>query len=401
MKIKSVRTTRHSCPFETKIFPYWDGIRIITKKDVMYTRITTDEGIAGYGEGNCMRMEEQYPLTKDIVGPAIVGEDPLDIEGIWKKVAKLLPDENRLNLAMSSIDIALHDILGKAAGKSVCELLGGKKRDKVRVYSSAGMYQSPQEYANEAAHFKSFGFKGYKYRPGMGPEKDIETIRLMREAVGDDFEIMIDAHTWARRQIGYTPAAVEAIAKVAEELDVYFLEMMYSSEDPYLYKRLKSVVPDLPLAGGEHLSTLAEFEEFLKVLDIIQTDPSLCGGFTFVKKVAEMAKAEGKQFIGHLWGTRLASLALAHLSATFTEKVVPWGEHPLFTTDKIRSMYPFPLAEEIFTKPLNVADSYIAIPKEPGLGKEIDEKALEKYSYIPGRWSTVYPPRSSVKSLSA
>jgi D-galactarolactone cycloisomerase len=174
------------------------------------------------------------------------------------------------------------------------------------------------------------------------------------------------------------------------------LEEPFSRGDIFLYNHLRGSVPNLPFAGGEGEKSLFGYEKLIKTksLDIIQTDPTMIGGFTMSKKVAEMTKEHGKLFVGHMWGTRLGSITLAHVSATLSEEEAPWQEHPLFTTDDIQSMYPFPLANEILREPLDIKSGYLKMPKGPGLGVDIDEKALEKYQFVPGRWTFYVPPAS-------
>ena len=97
-----------------------------------------------------------------------------------------------------AVEIALYDLAGKARGIPVSEMLGGRVRDRIRLYGSAGMYMSPEAYAAEASAIAELGFRAYKMRPAVGPEQDLETVRLMRQAVGPDFDLMVDAHTWWR-----------------------------------------------------------------------------------------------------------------------------------------------------------------------------------------------------------
>src|SRR5208282_2196106 len=113
-----------------------------------------------------------------------------------------------------AVEIALFDLVGKSKGVPVSELLGGRVRDRIRLYGSAGMYMSPEKYAEEAAAIANLGFRGYKFRPALGPERDLEAVRLMRQAVGPNVELMVDAHTWWRMgDRSYDFATIERLAR--------------------------------------------------------------------------------------------------------------------------------------------------------------------------------------------
>jgi L-alanine-DL-glutamate epimerase-like enolase superfamily enzyme len=393
MKVVKVEGNAYSSTFEPQFYPFWAGTRIHTKRDAVIYKVSTDEGYVGYGEGSLGGLK----YLKDI-NETIVGEDPSNIEGIWKKVGLIIKDEATLYPAMAGIDVALYDIVGKATGKSVCELLGGRKRDKVRVYSSAGLYQPPEGYAREARSFAELGFKGYKFRPGIGPKGDLEAVKAIRDAVGDDFKIMVDAHTWWGALGGggfsYSPATVRLLAKEFVKLNVYFLEEAFSPNDLVLFRDLKKTVPELKLSAGEREHSLSGFKKLMEEsdVDIVQPDVGHLG-YAMCKKVVEMARKNRKMIVNHVWGTRLASIQNAQLSATLTEEESPWCEYAIFTTDKVKSMYPFPLAEDVLKKPLIVNNSMLKIPEAPGLGVEVNEEALKKYPYVPGPYTYhVYNP---------
>lgn len=381
----------HSYPFEPRILPYWHGTRIIYKRDVLIVKISTDEGLVGFAEG-APYPYDQYLLLKNSLAPVVLGESPFDTRGVWQTAAKVIPEPEALNLAMAPVDMALHDIIGKATGKTVSDLLGGRKRSTIRLYASAGMYQSPQGYAEEALRFVEHGFRAYKYRPGIGVQRDIETVRAVRDAVGDDVEIMVDAAVWSgRKNYHYSPSSVRQIAKEYERASVYFLEEPFSQEDQILFKDLKVATPALPLAAGESETTISGFERLLHVVDILQPDPAICGGFTLCKKVAEIAKSHNRRLVAHCWGTRLLTMAEAQLWTSLSEDAAPWMEYPVYATDRIKSMYPNKLAEEILSEPLDIDKGELRVSEKPGVGAEVNEAVLTRYPFIPGRWSLDIP----------
>ena len=149
-------------------------------------------------------------------------------------------------------EIALYDLAGKARGVPVSELIGGRVRDHIRLYGSAGMYMPPEAYAAEAAAVAKLGFRAYKMRPALGPEGDLETVRLMRQAVGPDFELMVDAHTWWRMgDRSYGLETIEQLARQMAEYDIAWLEEPMPPDDHAAYLQLKEK-DIVPLASGEH-----------------------------------------------------------------------------------------------------------------------------------------------------
>src|SRR5205814_2671385 len=138
------------------------------------------------------------------------------------------------------VEIALYGLIGKDRGLPVSELLGGRVRDRIRLYGSAGMYMPPEAYAKEAAAVAELGFKAYKMRPALGPEQDMKAVRLMREAVGPDFDLMVDAHTWWRMgDSSYSPAAIEQLAHYMADYDICWLEEPLPPDDHAGYLALK------------------------------------------------------------------------------------------------------------------------------------------------------------------
>jgi len=157
-------------------------------------------------------------------------------------------------------EVAVIDLASKYEGVPISELMGGRKRDRIKLYGSAGMYMSPEKYAEEAAAIREMGFPGYKMRPALGPEEDLQTVELMRNACGEDMALMIDAHTWWRMgDKSYTP---ETIAGLSESMSVYrpyWLEEPLPPEDHKAYKELRDR-GYVAVASGEHEQDLAGFE---------------------------------------------------------------------------------------------------------------------------------------------
>ena len=160
--------------------------------------------------------------------------------------------DSEVSKIYGAVELALYDLAGKARDLSVSELIGGRVRDRIRLYGSAGMYMSPEGYAAEARRVQDFGLGAYKMRPGRGPDEDLEAVRLMREAVGPDFDLMVDAHTWWRMgDRSYSKETVERLARAMAEYRIAWLEEPLPPDDHEAYARLKRLGL-VPLASGEH-----------------------------------------------------------------------------------------------------------------------------------------------------
>src|SRR5207237_8305422 len=150
----------------------------------------------GYGPGP--GSEKAARAIERKIGPFLEGRVLADPDALRVQFAQTFPGDAELAKLYGALEVALFDLIGKQRGVPVSERLGGRVRDRIRLYGSAGMYMSPEAYVREAQAIAELGFRAYKMRPGRGPEKDLETVRLMRAAVGDDIDLMVDAHTWWR-----------------------------------------------------------------------------------------------------------------------------------------------------------------------------------------------------------
>jgi L-alanine-DL-glutamate epimerase-like enolase superfamily enzyme len=250
------------------------------------------------------------------------------------------------------------------------------------------MYQPPEGYAHEALQAKSNGFHAYKFRPALGPQEDVRLVEVLREAVGDNFELFADVAAWHSRlgPLAYSFATVRHIAQQYDDLGVYLMEEPFPAQDPHLYRDLRSCV-DLPIAGGESLATLEECERWLwaEAVDILQSSPDHLGGITGCRRLLEVLKDEQVPLVPHNWATTLNALAIAHLLATVPEEAAPWMEFPMYTNDRWEGMYPFPLGEGILELSLSFDEGKMVLPSGPGLGVHLDHGLFEKNPYIPGR----------------
>jgi L-alanine-DL-glutamate epimerase-like enolase superfamily enzyme len=388
MKITGVRSYLLSYPFPEPIrLPFWGGERTLMKRDAMVIRVETDAGLVGYAPGP--GSEAAHGAIERIIAPFLVDRILADPDALRVLFANGPGADPELLKIYCSVEIALYDLTGKALGLPVSELLGGRVRDRIRLYGSAGMYMTPEAYAAEAAAIGALGFKAYKMRPAQGPEQDLETVRLMRQAVGPDFDLMVDAHTWWRMgDRSYDLETVERLASGMAGYNIAWLEEPLPPDDhaAYLALKEKDVVP---LASGEHEPNEERYLDLIltQAVDYVQMDVCCQGGYNLGRRIfAEIAR-QGLRFAFHSWGTALEVIAAAHLGICWPDTVVEWLEYPCYSTPNRAGMYPFPLAAEILAQPLELNAGDLIVPRAPGLGVTVDESVFERYPWIPGPWS--------------
>jgi len=388
MKIRSVRSHLLSYPFPEPIrLSYYGGERRIVKRDAMLIRVESDTGLVGYapGEGS----ERCRDVIQSTIAPFLEGRLLADPDALRVHFTEGPGKDPRAERVYCAVEMALYDLVGKEKGLPVSELIGGRVRDHIRLYGSAGMYMSPEQYAREAKAVADLGFRAYKMRSGIGPEKDIETVRLMREAVGPDFDLMVDAHTWWRMgDRNYVKSMIDQLVRKFAEHNIAWLEEPLPPEDHDDYRRLKDLEL-VPIASGEHEPDEAHYMELISTgaVDYVQMDIVCQGGYPMARRLFSEIARSGLKFAFHSWGTALEVVAAAHLGICWPEMIVEWLEYPCYSTPTRAGMYPFPLAAEIVKTPLEIDNGDLIVPKGPGWGVEVDEGVIERYPWIPGPWS--------------
>ncbi len=389
MKIDRVDSFLLSYPMPAPVvLPYYGGVRTIVKRDAMLIRVRAENGLVGYGPGP--GSEELHRRIQKAIAPFLSGRllaDPDALRVQFEMTAGGRDPE--MFKAYCCVEVALYDLLGKAYGAPVSELVGGRVRGSILLYASAGMYQPPEGYAAEAAGLKELGYRAYKMRPALGPDDDIKTIRLMREAVGEGMDLMVDAHSWWRMgDRSYSAETVASLAAAMSEYVVTWLEEPLPPHDHAAYAALRAA-QETPLAAGEHEPGEPGFEDLIagECVDFVQADVVCQGGYPAGRRIITAAGRTGLRFAFHCWGTDLEALAAAHLGVCFPENVAEWLEYPVYTTPQLATMYPFPLAQDILKEPLQIVDGKLIVPETPGLGIDIDESVIDRYPWIPGPWS--------------
>jgi len=366
---------------------YYGGERTILKRDAMLIRVDADNGLVGYGPGQ--GSEVACETIKNVVAPFLEGHKLADPDALRVQFFQGPGQALEVRKVYSMVEVAIYDLLGKALGVPVSELVGSRVRDRIRLYGSAGMYQPPEGYAAEAAAIAGLGFRAYKMRPALGPDEDLRTVRLMREAVGPDVDLMVDAHTWWRMgDRSYDFATVERLAGEMGAYDIAWLEEPMPPDDHEAYKRMRDKEM-VPIASGEHEPNEDRYLDLIltRSVDYVQMDVVCQGGYSTGRRIFADIAREGLRFAFHSWGTDLEVMAAAHLGICWPESVVEWLEYPVYTSAKVKSMYEWPLATQILADPLQIEGGDLVVPAGPGLGVEIDESVVERYPWIPGPWS--------------
>jgi len=383
MKISNVQAFLMSCRLpESLRLPFWGGERTILKRDAMLVKVTADNGLVGWAPGPA--HERAASEIEETIAPFLEGKDPLK----WRDLR--FTGNPETVKTFHAVEIAVLDLAARYEGAPLHALLGGALRDRIKLYGSAGMYMPPEGYAEEAAAIQAQGFPAYKMRPALGPDDDLRTLALMRQATGAEFGLIIDAHTWWRMgDKSYTPEMIASLARAMAAHSPTWLEEPLPPEDHAAYRGLRAAGTGVPIASGEHEQTLEGFLDLADTgcVDYLQMDVLCQGGFQFAQRIFERVAERELRFAFHSWGTMLEVLAAAHVGVCWPESVVEWLECPVYSAPGRAGMYPFDLSDAILKDPLPVEHGHLVLPDGPGLGMDVDETVIDRYRFEPGPWS--------------
>ena len=344
-------------------------------EDCVHTLVTvhTDEGVTGLG--SVFTNDALVAASLAVLEPLYRGENALEPERVSEKLHQnmfWLGRGGAITHAISGIDIALWDILGKVTGQPVGRLLGGRYKERVQPYASLLM-DEPERLRDHLLAVKAQGFRAFKI--GWGPfgrrnaATDEAIVRAAREAVGAESRLMVDAGgSDAHWSNGYR-WALNTSQMLADYGVAWFEEALVPDalED---FVRLREHSP-VPIAGGEVLTRRQSFQPFLeaRAFDIIQPDVTKVGGISEERRIAWMARDHGVRFIPHGWNTAVGLAADLHLASAFPE------------TDLVEYLTGSPFIDEITQGGWSLdGDGMLAIPSAPGLGLTLDEDAVRKYT---------------------
>ncbi|PLC49571.1 rhamnonate dehydratase [Pollutimonas subterranea] len=341
--------------------------------------IETADGVVGWGE--CYGPAHVAKAFIDTqYGPRILGRDAFDVEVIWEDLYNRIKDYGSKGMAIaaiSGIDIALWDIIGKVCGKPVHKLIGGAYREQVNAYAT-GLYfidmdRLIEEAVDEAQGYVEDGFTAVKMKIGLGsPKLDIARVEAVRKAIGDDVRLMVDAnHCFT------VPAAIR-LGRQLEQLDVEWFEEPISPEDLDGYVEVTRAL-DMAVAGGENEYTRWGFRDIVtrKAMDIIQPDVCAAGGISECRKIAALATAHGVECVPHAWGSVIGVAATLHFLAALPDQPPSFRPTPpLFEFEQCEN----PFRDHLALEPITQSKGVVVIPTGAGLGIEIDRAVLKKYS---------------------
>ena len=323
----------------------------------LFVKVETDEGISGIGEASGWPRVIQTAITD--LTTILIGEDPCRIERLWQKMLLGMMGHGMTGVvgagAMTGIEIACWDILGKKLGVPVCDLLGGRVRDSVRVYGHAGTAEGAQ----------ALVAKGYTALKCGGPQNPVPAVRTVRRAVGDDIDVCVDVHgpPW------FTVPDAIRVGQELEEYDILFYEDPVAPENEDAMERVAAAV-NVPVSAGERNATIYGFRNLIErdIVDVIHPDTGRAGGLMQMKKIAAQAEAHYIQVAPHDGSNGpVAEAAAVHLCAAIPNFLI---------LEHLASDVPqrYAVATE-----LKVVNSHIAVPTAPGLGIELNEEACRAY----------------------
>jgi len=335
--------------------------------------IFTDDGHVGIGNAALAPQ-----ITKQVIDlylkPILIGADPWDIESLWQNMYRHTMAFGRKGIGMtaiSAVDIALWDILGKSAKQPVYRLLGGKTKPRIPVYASR-LYSIPlNELEAEAKRYKKEGYKAMKLRFGWGPtdgaegmQRNVDLVRTVREAVGDGVDVMADAY------MGWTLDYAKRMLPLLEPFHLRWLEEAVIPDDIHGYAELKAY-GRVPIAGGEHEFTLYGFRELLeaRAVDYIQFDTNRVGGISQARKISALAEAHSIPVIPHAGQMHNYHVVMASLNSPMAEYF------PIVDVEVGNELFWY-----IFEGEPKAKDGFIDLREDlPGLGLTINEKALKEF----------------------
>jgi D-galactarolactone cycloisomerase len=280
-----------------------------------------------------------------------------------------------LMAAVSAIDVAVWDLKGKILGLPVHQLLGGKKRDTIFPYATGLYFREEKDLAkalaDEAIKYKELGYRSVKMKVGLSIKEDIKIVSAVRNAIGDDIELMIDAnHAFNLREAIY-------LSKALEDFKISWFEEPVSPEFYEQHAELRAKT-NIPVATGECEYLRYGFHRLLKnnSADILQPDICACGGLSEAKKIATLASTYGVEIIPHTWGTYVAISAAMHFVANL-ECIPGRLKMPKCTLEHDRTNNG--LRDNVTFPDFEIKNGMLTVSDKPGLGVEIDEEAMQEY----------------------
>lgn len=386
MRIKSVQAWWVRIPIEVAR-QHRSDFGQVTTFDAAILRVETDDGLVGWGEGkNAAGSAGSYGalvhMLNHEIGPQLIGRDPADIAVIWEmlyngsrhetaaRAGHAMPQIARRGMsvaAISAVDIALWDILGKSLGVPVWRLIGGRKADRLPAYASGGWADAGGIGEQLRSYIDRGGFKAVKMRVGAmdgAPHVSAARVKGARAALGPDVDLMVDAHGT------YTVADAKRFIHLVADQNLAWFEEPVIADDHCGMAEVRASGA-VPIATGESEATRYAFRDIavLRAADILQPDPAFCGGISEAMRIATIASAFNLRFAPHLWAGAPCFFAGLHICAAAPASFVI--EYSLGAN---------PMIHDLVEEAVEARDGMIAIPEKPGLGFTVSEKFLEAHA---------------------
>jgi len=363
MEILDLKVSKVTVPFKGT-FRWRFGLR--KEVNCIILQLLTDEGIIGVGEADYLG-EWMVNIIEHHLKPLLLREDPFDIEKIIRKIyaSGYIYWLDAVVYPLCAIEMALWDIIGKSSKRPISKLLGGQLRDKVECIAYLG-YISPKEVKTLAIDFRNQGFRTFKIKVGIDPREDIQIVATLRDILGDEIEIRVDANqAWTLNR------ALRQLKKL-EKYDIQYVEQPLPRWDIKGLRELRKRV-SIPIAVCEGNYTIYDTLKIIenKAADIILIDPKRAGGLWAFKKACAIAEA-ADIMVGNHSGAEvgIATAAKLHLAAS-----TPNFKYAM------DSLYHW-LNDDIIKEKLQYDKGTIKLPEKPGIGVTIDEEKLKNYENI-------------------
>jgi L-alanine-DL-glutamate epimerase-like enolase superfamily enzyme len=359
----------------TGIDPPWKTAAVtMTEMFVTAVRVRLADGSEGWGEC-CVRAAPSATkaIVDELLGPQIVGSDAFEVEGLWNRMFEGQRSRGHsrgfLMEAISGVDIALWDALGRSLGQPIHRLLHGVSRQTLDCYASCIFLGDPDAMIAEALRLVSAGYGALKLKVGRDMQDDVRVIRGMRETLGESVEIMADANG------AFHAHDALALLNSVADCRLSFLEEPVPMDDLAGYRRLAAAGRVTPIAGGEAEGAPAAFAPYVaeRLIDIVQPDVGRAGGITASRKVADLAEAFHVQWAPHTGASSGICIAASLQLAAAIPNLRIWED-----------MYTKQPLQELFGEPLPRQDAgRVTVPQGPGLGLSVDSEKISFFAVTP------------------
>ena len=379
MKIRSIQTHVLNTPLR-EAFTFSQGW--VTERNALIIELTTEDGVTGWGESLCHGQQSPWmakAIIDKVLAPMVVGSNITDVEVIWEKLYNFTRPFGQAGIvinAISGIDVAIWDALGRTLGQPISNLIGGRFRERIEAYATGFQRKSdrkyPEDAVEEALRHVAEGFRGMKVKVGFGVEADIEYLRAVKAAVGDEIKVMCDFNS------AYNVAQARKLLYALRDVDIAFYEELLAPEDIEGYAQLRPLTPSC-IAAGEQTFTKFGYRTWIArgALDILQPDICSCGGITECKKIAAIAQAWNTMLIPHIWGSSIGMAASIQFVASLPNSPLCFKPlEPMIEYDAAEH----PFKNDLIGNGIVLRDGFVEVPNAPGIGVEVDCEVLRRFS---------------------